>query len=61
MDQTRCSACGKPMPCGFNDPAGCWCAKVPPLPSSEIVAGQTCLCEQCLRARQATQTAAPER
>ncbi|HYS12043.1 MAG TPA: cysteine-rich CWC family protein [Burkholderiaceae bacterium] len=48
---TYCSACGRPMVCGRNDPAGCWCARLPPLPAGTIFAGQSCLCETCLRDR----------
>jgi hypothetical protein len=49
---THCAACGAPMVCGRNDPAGCWCARLPPLPAGSIEAGQSCLCERCLRTRQ---------
>jgi hypothetical protein len=53
MTETRCSACGKAMVCGLHDPAGCWCARMPPLAAGAIAAGQSCLCEDCLRLRQA--------
>jgi Cysteine-rich CWC len=54
--ETRCAACGKPIACGFDDPAGCWCARLPALPARELVTGAACLCETCLRARLAEVT-----
>src|SRR6185295_1281690 len=51
VGQTCCSACGRAMVCGRENPAGCWCASLPPLPKSAIAPGQTCLCEECLRSR----------
>jgi len=48
---SRCSACGAAMVCGRDDPAGCWCARLPPLAASAIVAAADCVCESCLRSR----------
>ena len=48
---TRCSACGATMTCGRDDPAGCWCASLPPLPARSLVETKGCLCERCLRER----------
>lgn len=50
---TVCAGCGAPMTCGRDDPAGCWCARQPPLPAAALVGGQGCLCEPCLSARAA--------
>ncbi|SFC73083.1 Cysteine-rich CWC [Cupriavidus sp. OV038] len=48
----RCSRCGAAFACGYV--AGlpeCWCASQPLLPARQIVAGQHCLCPDCLKAR----------
>lgn len=48
----RCSGCGAAFVCGYV--AGlheCWCASQPLLPARQIVAGQHCLCPDCLKAR----------
>jgi hypothetical protein len=48
----HCSQCGAAFVCGYV--AGlpeCWCASQPLLPARQIVAGQHCLCPQCLRER----------
>lgn len=53
----RCSQCGAPFVCGYA--AGlreCWCSGFPKLPAGDIVAGRGCLCPDCLRAKQASQT-----
>jgi hypothetical protein len=46
--ESRCARCGATFHCGVDDPGGCWCAKLPPLPR-EAYAGGGCLCESCLR------------
>jgi hypothetical protein len=46
---TRCSGCGAEFSCGRDDPAGCWCARLPALPSNRYDAAAGCLCEGCLR------------
>lgn len=51
--ESRCPACGTPFHCGVDDPGGCWCAKVPPLPREAYIADGRCLCEKCLRAARA--------
>jgi hypothetical protein len=56
-DNARCSACGMEFACGVADPAGCWCTRLPALPSGGVVSGAGCLCEQCLRQRIATASA----
>ncbi|MCS7101737.1 MAG: cysteine-rich CWC family protein [Burkholderiaceae bacterium] len=48
--EARCSCCGAPFRCGFNDPDGCWCARLPPLPRAALQGEHGCLCEACLRA-----------
>jgi len=48
---SRCSACGAAMVCGRDDPAGCWCARLPPLAASAVVPAADCVCEPCLRSR----------
>jgi DNA-directed RNA polymerase subunit RPC12/RpoP len=53
----RCARCGAPFHCGMNDPGGCWCAQLPPLPAERLQAMQGCLCPDCLRA--ATASASP--
>ena len=35
--------------CGRDDPAGCWCARLPTLPPDRYDAAAGCLCEACLR------------
>jgi hypothetical protein len=47
---TRCTRCGAPFTCGRDDPNGCWCAALPPLPAHAVAAGADCLCPNCLRA-----------
>lgn len=47
----RCAACGAFMTCGRDDPAGCWCARLPALPAATLIEGKGCLCERCLGAR----------
>jgi len=42
-----CSRCAAPFHCGIDDPGGCWCAKLPPLPRAAYGDGG-CLCERCL-------------
>lgn len=56
----RCGACGAAFVCGYAAglPA-CWCASQPLLPSRRIVAGQHCLCPDCLEQRQAGAPADP--
>jgi hypothetical protein len=58
-DSARCSACGVEFACGAADPAGCWCIRLPALPSGGVVSGAGCLCEQCLRQRIATAAGSP--
>ncbi|HQR78270.1 MAG TPA: cysteine-rich CWC family protein [Burkholderiaceae bacterium] len=50
-DNARCSACGAEFVCGVEDPEGCWCARLPAVPSDGLVSGAGCLCERCLLAR----------
>jgi hypothetical protein len=45
-----CARCGAPFRCGIDDAAGCWCARLPPLPAAALAADGDCLCERCLRA-----------
>jgi len=45
----NCARCGAPFHCGIDDPGGCWCARLPPLPRESYAAGAGCLCEKCLR------------
>jgi hypothetical protein len=52
--ETRCTRCGAPFHCGLDDPGGCWCAGLPPLPPEAYVDGAGCLCERCLRDALAT-------
>ncbi len=47
--ESRCARCGAPFHCGIDDPGGCWCAKLPPLPREAYAADTGCLCEKCLR------------
>jgi ribosomal protein S14 len=47
--ESRCARCGAPFHCGIDDPGGCWCAKLPPLPREAYAAEVGCLCEKCLR------------
>jgi hypothetical protein len=47
--ESRCTRCGAPFHCGLDDPGGCWCAKLPPLPREAYAGDATCLCEGCLR------------
>jgi len=47
--ESRCARCGAPFHCGIDDPGGCWCAKLPPLPREAYSPGGGCLCERCLR------------
>jgi len=44
---SRCAQCGAPLECGFDDPAGCWCARLPPL--AKPLPGGACLCPVCLQ------------
>jgi hypothetical protein len=46
--ESRCARCGATFRCGLDDPGGCWCAKLPPLPRAAYADGG-CLCESCLR------------
>jgi hypothetical protein len=46
---SRCARCGAAFHCGIDDPGGCWCAKLPPLPPATYTAGAGCLCGRCLR------------
>jgi hypothetical protein len=55
----RCSNCGRAFACGADDPAGCWCAALPPLPAQQRVAGAGCLCPDCLRRALGLAPAAP--
>jgi hypothetical protein len=55
----RCSACGAEFACGIADPDGCWCTRLPALPSEGVVSGADCLCERCLLARIATASGSP--
>ena len=48
-ENSRCARCGAPFRCGMEDPGGCWCAKLPPLPRDAYAADAGCLCEACLR------------
>lgn len=48
---TVCAACGAPMSCGRDEPGGCWCARLPPLPAGALASGQGCLCPACLGER----------
>jgi len=47
---SACARCGAPFRCGRDDPAGCWCARLPALPRDRYDAAAGCLCEACLRA-----------
>ncbi len=48
--ESRCARCGREFHCGIDDPGGCWCARLPPLPREALTSGSGCLCEACLRA-----------
>jgi ribosomal protein L34E len=48
-EPVRCARCGAPFHCGIDDPDGCWCAKLPPLPRADYASTAGCLCERCLR------------
>ena len=48
-NRSRCSACGASFHCGRDDPAGCWCARLPTLPPDRYATAADCLCEACLR------------
>jgi hypothetical protein len=48
-EPSRCARCGAPFHCGIDDPGGCWCAKLPPLPREACADAAGCLCERCLR------------
>lgn len=48
-ENSRCACCDAPFRCGIEDPGGCWCAKLPPLPRDAYAADAGCLCEACLR------------
>jgi hypothetical protein len=52
--ERACARCGAPFHCGIDDPGGCWCARLPPLPPTAYVDGG-CLCERCLREAAAAQ------
>jgi nicotinate-nucleotide--dimethylbenzimidazole phosphoribosyltransferase len=43
----NCASCGAPFRCGIDDPAGCWCARLPALRGAPAV-GARCLCPGCL-------------
>jgi hypothetical protein len=47
----RCPGCGAAFSCGRDDPAGCWCARLPALPADRYDTAAGCLCEACLRRR----------
>jgi hypothetical protein len=47
-EPARCTRCGAPFHCGFDDPAGCWCARLPPLPANALAPAAGCLCRACL-------------
>lgn len=55
----RCSACGAEFACGIEDPDGCWCTRLPVLPSDGVVSSAGCLCERCLLARIAAASRGP--
>ena len=44
-----CARCGAPLRCGRDDPAGCWCARLPELDPARYEVGAGCVCEPCLR------------
>jgi hypothetical protein len=44
-----CARCGAPLRCGRDDPAGCWCARLPALDPGRYEPGAGCVCESCLR------------
>lgn len=46
---STCSRCGASIHCGRDDPAGCWCARLPTLSPDRYDAAAGCLCEACLR------------
>jgi hypothetical protein len=54
--ESRCTRCVAPFHCGLDDPGGCWCAKLPPLPREAYKAGAGCLCGRCLRDALGAQT-----
>lgn len=56
---STCARCGAPFRCGRDDPAGCWCARLPALPPERYEAAAGCLCERCLRQRLADAADAP--
>ena len=45
---SRCAGCGAEFTCGRDDPAGCWCARLPGLSPDRYAAAAGCLCEACL-------------
>jgi hypothetical protein len=55
-----CARCGAPFRCGRDDPAGCWCARLPALPRNRYDTAAGCLCEDCLQ-RALDAAAAPPR
>jgi len=57
---STCARCGALFHCGRDDPAGCWCARLPALPRDRYGAVAGCLCEDCLR-RVLDAAAAPPR
>jgi hypothetical protein len=46
---SACARCGAPFACGRDDPAGCWCVRMPSVPAERVDPAATCLCEACLR------------
>jgi len=48
-EPSRCVRCGAAFHCGIDDPGGCWCARLPPLPLQAYASAAGCLCERCLR------------
>src|SRR4051812_17686104 len=46
MQQKVCSNCSVDMTCGSNE-GQCWCMVYTPL--ADVVEGQDCLCEACLK------------